>query len=152
MREIRTETTIAAPPERVWDVLTKFSEFPQWNSFLRIDRGAPVPGTRLSVTITPVGRRSMTFRPTVEVADSPRELRWLGRVGIPGLFDGRHRFEIHPEGTDRVRFVQAEEFRGILVGLVLRSGLARSTRDGFEQMNEALRARAEAPPSPAPTG
>ena len=42
MREIRTETTIAAPPERVWDVLTRFSEFPQWNSFLRIDRGAPV--------------------------------------------------------------------------------------------------------------
>jgi hypothetical protein len=151
MKEIRTEVEIAAPAERVWKVLTEFGAFPEWNSFLTVQSGAATPGARLTVTITPVGRRPMTFRPTVEVATPSRELRWLGRLGIPGLFDGRHRFEIVPLPDGRVRFVQSEEFRGILVGLVLSTGLANATRAGFIRMNGALRERAEAGTVGAPS-
>ncbi len=32
-----------------------------------------------------------TFRPTVLVAEPNRELRWLGRLFMPGPFDGEHR-------------------------------------------------------------
>ncbi|HEY6238730.1 MAG TPA: SRPBCC domain-containing protein, partial [Thermoplasmata archaeon] len=150
MKEIRAEIEIAAPAERVWRVLTEFGSFPDWNSFLAVPAGAATPGARLTVRITPVGRRPMTFRPIVEVATPSRELRWLGRLGIPGLFDGRHRFEIIPLADGRVRFVQSEEFRGILVGLVLGKGLTDATRAGFEHMNLALRERAEAGTIPAP--
>ena len=34
MREICTEIEIAGSPARVWEVLTRFDEYPQWNAFI----------------------------------------------------------------------------------------------------------------------
>jgi hypothetical protein len=85
----------------------------------------------------------LTFRPTVLAVQPARELRWLGRFLIPGLFDGEHQFEIHPLGPGRVRFVQQERFTGVLVPLLARN-LDDHTLRGFNAMNAALKARAEA--------
>ena len=60
------------------------------------------------------------MHPTVMVVDPGRELRWLGKLFLPGLFDGEHRFEIHEDVPGRVRFVQAERFRGLLVPFLRR--------------------------------
>src|SRR5207247_9664175 len=57
----------------------------------------------------------LTFRPIVLAADAHRELRWLGRLILPGLFDGEHLFTIAPFSSGRVRFSQRETFRGLLV-------------------------------------
>jgi hypothetical protein len=84
----------------------------------------------------------MTFRPTVMTAIEGRELSWLGRLLAPGLFDGEHRFTIEPIGDGRVRLRQSELFSGILVSM-FRPSLERGTRRGFEEMNQALKARAE---------
>jgi hypothetical protein len=86
----------------------------------------------------------MGFRPRILAAAPARELRWLGHLGVPGLFDGEHGFRIEPLGPDRVRFVQEERFAGLLAPLVLRF-VERGTRQGFEAMNRALKARAEQP-------
>jgi len=88
----------------------------------------------------------MRMRPTVLAAAPSQELRWLGHLGVPGLFDGEHRFRIEPLGTDRVRFIQDEHFSGLLAPLVMRF-IERDTRQGFETMNQALKARAEHPSS-----
>ena len=61
---------------------------------------------------------------------------------MPGLFGGEHSFVIQPLRENRVRFVQKEAFRGLLVPLVARS-LDNSTLRGFEEMNRALKDRAE---------
>ena len=47
----------------------------------------------------------MTFKPTVLVAEGPKELRWLGRLLLPGMFDGEHSFRIHA-GEEGVRLVR----------------------------------------------
>jgi len=83
----------------------------------------------------------MTFRPRVLAVEANRELRWLGSFLVRGLFDGEHAFLIERIGTVRVRFVQRERFTGILVPL-FGKGLT-ATRLGFEEMNLALKARAE---------
>lgn len=141
MRELRTDVVINAPPARVWEVLTDFRSYPEWNPFItRID-GEPVPGTGLEVRIEPPGGRVMTFKPKVLVAEPSRELSWLGRLLVPGLFDGEHHFEIEPIGGDRSRLVQREIFRGLLVSLF--AGTLAKTEQGFEQMNRALKARSE---------
>src|ERR687898_2006844 len=77
------------------------------------------------------------------------ELRWLGHLFVPGLFDGEHSLSIQPLEENRVRFVQREAFKGLLVPLFARS-LDNNTRRGFEEMNRALKERAEAPPSRSP--
>jgi len=142
LKELRSEIEIDAPVERVWQTLTDFSSFPTWNPFIRRIEGELRLGSRLEVFIQPTGTKGMRFRPTVRRLEPGREVRWLGRLGIPGLFDGEHIFEIEPAGAGRTRFVQREVFRGLLVPLLTRS-LDRDTKRGFEEMNRALKGRAE---------
>ncbi len=87
----------------------------------------------------------MSFRPTVLVAEPNRELRWLGRLWLPGLFDGEHSFVIEPLLERRVRFLQREQFNGLLVPFLSKM-LDGGTRRGFEEMNRALKMRAESDP------
>ncbi|TLZ53383.1 MAG: SRPBCC domain-containing protein [Methanobacteriota archaeon] len=140
MKELRTEIDIDASAEHVWAALTDFAAFPEWNPFIRRIEGTLAVGSRLEVSLGASGTKPMTFRPTVLRVDPNRELRWLGRVGLPRIFDGEHIFEIEPRGPNRVRFVQRERFRGLFVPLLAKS-LDRDARRGFEEMNRALLAR-----------
>jgi hypothetical protein len=142
MRELQTSVEIDATPERVWAVLTDFDSYPDWNPFIRRARGKAEVGAKLENRLEPPGGRAMTFKPTVLVAEPARELRWLGRLLLPRLFDGEHIFRLEPLEGGRTRFVQAERFRGVLVPLFGKT--LEQTRRGFEAMNEALRRRAEA--------
>jgi len=142
MKELRCEIEIAAPAGLVWEILTDFAGFPQWNPFIRRARGNPVEGERLDILMQPSGARGMTFSPTILKVVTDRELRWIGHLFVPGLFDGEHIFTIEPLGTGRVRFTQREIFTGLLVPLLARM-LDTDTRRGFEEMNKALKGRAE---------
>jgi len=139
---LRTEIDINASGERVWRVLTDFSAYGEWNPFITSISGEVQQGARLKVRVQPPGGRGMTFRPTVLAADPDRELRWVGRLLLPGIFEGEHAFLITPLENGRVRLRQQETFRGLLVPL-LRRLLDGQTRAGFEAMNRALKERAE---------
>lgn len=141
-RELFTEITINAPPERVWRILIDFSQFPEWNPFIREIEGELKEGSRLKVRIEPPGGTGMTFKPVIKRIALNRELRWLGHLIVPGLFDGEHSFEILPGGNGKVRFVQRETFRGLLVQPFWKS-LEGPTKQGFTDMNAALKQRAE---------
>ncbi len=141
MKTLHTEIEIDAAPERVWQILTDFERFPEWNPLLVRASGELRVGARLEVRVQPPGMRSMTLRPQVLEATPNRELRWRGQLPIPGLFAGEHAFVVEPL-TGRTRFVHREHFTGLLVPL-LSGMLDGATRRGFEAMNEALRQRAE---------
>lgn len=143
MRELETAVEIDASPERVWDVLTDFAAYPEWNPFITRITGEAREGGRLEIRVEPPGGRGMTFKPTVLAATPPRELRWLGRLLLPGVFDGEHTLRIEPLDGGRSRFVQSERFRGLLVPFFGGGSLAK-TKEGFERMNDALKNRAEA--------
>jgi len=143
VKELRSEVDIDAPAERVWDVLTDFSSYPEWNPFIKSIDGEAREGAKLTVRLEPPGGRGMTFKPTVQTADAPREFRWLGRLLLPRLFDGEHIFELEATYDGGTRLVQREEFRGVLVSPLLR-WVGKSTQRGFEEMNVALKGRAEA--------
>ena len=121
--------------------MTDFAAYPDWNPFIRRISGELQVGAKLEVRIEPPGGRAMTFKPTVRAAEANRELRWLGRLLLPGIFDGEHSLRIEPLDGGRSRFVQSERFSGLLVGLV--KGALAKTEAGFEQMNTALKTRVE---------
>ena len=143
-RRLHSEIEIQASPDRVWETLTDFAAYPDWNPFIVQAAGQPVPGGRLQLQMRLPGRRPMTFRPEVLEATAARRLRWLGHLVVPGLFDGEHTFTIDAVGADRVRLTQQEEFRGLLVPLIL-TLIGKPTQEGFHQMNQALKTRAEHP-------
>lgn len=143
MKELYTEIEIDAPAERVWRLLTDFDNMPGWNPSMDEIKGEPVPGARLEVRFgSPNGKGGMRFKPKVLNVEPNRELRWLGHLGVPGLFDGEHIFAIEPMPGDRVRFAQREVFTGLLVPLLAKI-LDNGTCDAFNAMNRAPKERAE---------
>lgn len=142
MNELYSEIEIKATAEQVWQILTNFADFPQWNPFLRRAEGTFEVGAKFEVEIQPPEGSGMTFKPTFIKVDPNRELRWLGHLFFTGLFDGEHIFTIEPMDTNRIKFIQREEFRGILASLMLRF-IGKNTLRGFEAMNQALKDKAE---------
>jgi hypothetical protein len=141
MRRIVTAIDIAAPPAAVWAVLSDFAAYPDWNPFIRRIVGVPRTGAQLDVTVKPPNGSEMSFKPTVLKAEPDRELRWLGRVLIPGVFDGEHSFLIEPTATG-CRVAHEEFFWGLLVPFFGR--MLDDTEKGFVAANEALKRRVEA--------
>jgi len=142
MDEIVTEIEIDAPPASVWDVLTDFGSYSEWNPVMDIS-GEPAEGERLEVTVSYENTRQMTFRPNVLIADEPTEFRWQGRLFVKGLYDGEHRFLLTPlDDGERTRVTHAETFRGALVGFINRR-IGSNVEAGFKDMNEALKMRVE---------
>ncbi|MDX6372015.1 MAG: hypothetical protein QOD98_1003 [Nocardioidaceae bacterium] len=141
MKSIRVVTEIAVPVETVWAELSAVSEYAEWNPFITSFEGELVVGGRAEVRIAPPGGRPMTFRPTITEVEEGTRLEWLGRLLVPGVFDGRHSFRLEAVEPGRTRLTQSEEFSGLLVPLT--GKMLERTRAGFEAMNKALRLRAE---------
>ena len=145
MKQLHSEVLIEAGTAEVWAVLTDFARYPEWNPFLVRVAGVLERGGRLRVTLAPPGGRQITIRPEITELATAGVLEWWGHLGVRGIFDGRHRFELHPTGAG-TRLVHSETFTGALVPLFARS-LDRGTAAGFALMNTAIKARAEQLPA-----
>lgn len=142
-RTIRSAIEIRAPLDVVWRVLTDFDSYPAWNPHVRRVLGKPRIGGRITIHTRPSGGRTVVMRPLILNWTPPHELRWRATFVWRRLFSGEHGFRLEEAAPNRVRFTQDETFSGLLVPLYARLRLA-ATRRGFEQMNQALRERAEA--------
>lgn len=140
-KEIKTEIKIQASPEKVWQVLTDFENYPNWNPFIQSISGEKRVGKHLSTKIYPPNRKPMKFKPIVLKFDQNKELRWLGSMAIKRIFDGEHYFKISSLENGSVLFQHGEVFRGILVAFMPKVFVA--TQLGFEQMNAALKKECE---------
>jgi hypothetical protein len=78
----------------------------------------------------------------VLIAQPNQELRWLGHFLLPNIFDGEHYFQIEPISAHRTRFIQGENFSGLLV-MLAKFSIENCIRSGFIAMNQALKIRAE---------
>ncbi len=143
--QIYTEIEIAASAERVWQVLTDFPAYPQWNSVVSEIRGEMKVAGRLVVRVPTLGGLPIRLRVRVLRVEPERELRWRGRFVFSSLFAGEHALIIQPLSDGRVRFVQSEVYTGLLARAFLLF-MGATNRRIFERMNQALKARAEQTP------
>jgi hypothetical protein len=139
MKRIETQVDLPAVPAVVWEQLVDAAAMESWNPFITSLSGVLAVGERIQVRIVPVGGRPMTFKPRVTVVEPGQRLEWLGTMGIPGIFDGRHSFTLTPLVNGSTRLVQAEDFSGALVPFT--GKLLGKTEAGFQVMNAALLVR-----------
>lgn len=148
MRELYTEIRIAAPRERVWQLIVDLAGYERWNPFIIRASGVPSPGHEIRIRMRPPGARAMNYTLKTLALDEGREFRWLGKMGMRGILDGEHIFELRDDGSGGVTLVHREYFRGILVPFVWNAFLNTKLRHGFELMNEHLKNEAEGRMSP----
>ena len=138
-KEILTEIQINASPEKVWAVLSDNAQWEAWNPLIIKSLGRFAAGEKIANTMVIEGQKPMTIGPKVLVAEPAKELRWLGRLLMPGIFDGEHYFKLEAKdgGT---RLVHGEHFNGILLFVMDFDKVLK----GFVALNEALKKRVEA--------
>ena len=141
-KEIKTQIVINASAEKVWKVLTNFSQYPQWNSFIKSITGEVKEGYTIVAHIHPPNGKAMTFKPKVLAFKANKEFRWLGYFLFKGLFDGEHKFELIANADGSTTLIQSERFTGILVPL-FKAMLETNTLNGFNNMNAELKKKVE---------
>jgi hypothetical protein len=143
---ITTTVDIDAPTQPVWDVLTDFATYGEWNPSVEI-KGTAEVGTKLVVRMSANGKRGMTFKPKVLAATPGQELRWLGKLGFGGLIDGEHFFILTSNDDGTTRLTHGETFSGVLIALMNRSlkkpGSVEKNQKGYETFSQALKQRVQ---------
>jgi demethylmenaquinone methyltransferase/2-methoxy-6-polyprenyl-1,4-benzoquinol methylase len=137
VRQIVAEIEIAASAQRVWEILTDFAAYPQWNPFMTRLDGEVRVGAVLRARLVVPGAPTLRPRLRVTRVDPARELRWVGRRA---LVRGERRITIQPLDGSRVRFAQHTDFTGPITRLW---GWLDRYQPGMQAMNAALKARAE---------
>lgn len=137
MKRFHVTRHIAAPPERVWSVLTNARALASGPlGITRID-GDIAPGRSLKLWTAATGTRAFSL--AVKTFEQPRRMTWEG--GMPlGLFRGVRTFTLAPE-QDGVRFEMSEEFSGLMAGLIVKS--IPDLTPSFEQFATGLEALAK---------
>ncbi len=141
MKSIQTEIIINASAKKVWNILTDFQKFSEWNPFIIAIEGKPEPTGKLRVELKNGDSKSV-FKPTVLAAEKNKRFEWRGSLPIPGLFIGQHYFIIEEISAAQVKFIHGEHFSGLLAGLIMKQ-IGEQTMQGFIAMNKALKLRAE---------
>lgn len=142
MKEIKTEILINASPEKVWKVLTDFQAYPDWNPFITSVEGEVFEGSKFKVKIQTLGASPMVFEPICLSFRENVEFSWLGKLVTRGIFDGKHCFELIKMSEGKTKFIQREEFKGVLVSFFWKN-LDVNTRWSFEMMNDKLKETVE---------
>ena len=141
MKEIYTEIGINASAEIVWEIITDFDNFGEWNSFIKEISGVPKEGSQLKLFTKPPNSNGIGFKPKILKYEAEKEITWLGKLWIPKLFDGKHSLIIKKLDERSVLFVQKERFSGLLVPFL--RNMLDNTKSGFEIMNHELKKEAE---------
>jgi len=141
-KEIYTEIEINASPGKIWNILTDFKRFPEWNPFIKSLTGEVKVGSKINVFLEPPGVKGMMISPVVTSFESNRGFSWQGHLFVTGLFDGKHQFELIDNGNGTTKFIHKEDFGGILIPL-FRKMLEVNTFEAFKMMNQKLKELSE---------
>jgi hypothetical protein len=141
VKENRTETLILAPAEQVWQVLTDVERYAEWNPLLYKGAGKVETGETVVVSAK-TASKDMNFVCKVVKVDPCHEFSWKFHVVHPLLFRGVHIFTIEPIDDHTVRFIDREQFEGLLLPTQARD-LETNGLAAMIGMGEALKKRLE---------
>ena len=137
MKSIETAIIINVSVAKVWEILTKFETYQNWNPFIKSVKGNIKKGETIEVKIQLEGMKLQTFTPEILVFNINKEFRWLGELGIKGIFDGEHFFILERIDNERTKLIHGERFTGILSGLIYNM-IGKKKKNGFNALNQAI--------------
>lgn len=136
------EATIAAPRQKVWEVLTDFAAYDEWNPFtydIHMPEFAPGEPFRFTVRMTDSYIR--TQREILHLIEAPHFIAW--GFPHPTIFLDPVRYQVlteTPEGY--TRYQTWETFTGLLSPIVSLAVVGAVSR-GFQDMADSLKQRVE---------
>ena len=139
MKEYHTEIEFNAPIERVWNVLTDFESYGDWNPLVSKLTGYLSEGQTIETTIVPLQK---TFRAKLLSFEINKELIWKGKQGASFLLSGEHYYRLNSKNDNHTILEHGEYFTGIL-SMFIPKKLLKKMKNAFVEHNKALKKRIE---------
>ena len=136
-RELQTVVEIDASPDQVWQVLTDFASWPDWNFADPGFSGELNEGAKAELTTAAPSGKTDQVKITLTSVVPKGQLSW--ESGMPLLFKARHMFRIEAQESGCTLYNDAD-FGGLLVPFI---GKQLPTEEMFNETNRRLKARVE---------
>lgn len=149
MKTVKTHLDLDASAEEAWAVLSDMEGWSSWNPVIPRMKADPRLGGKVKFEIHVAPGKPMNLASKIVTWEENRGLAWGG--GLPGVFTGRHYFELEPLEDGRCRITHGEDFRGLVPAIVLNEARLANIEAAYAKMNEALAAEvARRRPAAAP--
>ena len=138
---------IEAPQQLVWDVLTDYTRYAEWNPYtVRVDTTLEI-GSVIDLHLPDPAKPGTTFvnREYIRVVDAPHYLRYDTAEEIPGMHAVREQW-VTDLGGGRSSYRTTDLFSGEIAAYVYEQQ-GDWVKAGFDSVCVALKARAESLPA-----
>ncbi|TDV54968.1 SRPBCC domain-containing protein [Actinophytocola oryzae] len=134
---------IGAPAELVWQVLTDYPAYPEWNPYTVAVTTTLGIGEPIDLTLPAVDGSGGTFvnREYVRVVDPPRHLRYDTANEMPGIFAVRDQW-ITERGPTTCAYHTTDTISGEYADKVMEM-TGKWIKSGFDSVAHALKTRVE---------
>lgn len=143
LQEIKTEIEIAAPPSKVWSIVTDINSWKEWSPIIKDSNGAASVGSELTITMTgkEQGKEGPKYNPIITELDQPNFFRWRAHMLAGFIFTNYKIIELK-ETSSGTLLTHTESFKGLLAP-VFCSQMEKGVPPMLNSMNKALKDLAE---------
>lgn len=135
---IDTSIIIEASAEQVWNFLTDFENYSNWNPFIKSINGQAHLNEKVEIEVHPPASSPIVISPIITHYIESKKLCWSGRI-LNGLIEIHHQFEIIPLFNEKVILKHRLGYSGWFVSLLNQSKM----KDGIEMMNSKMKRNIE---------
>jgi hypothetical protein len=139
MKQYHTHIKINAPIEKIWQELTDFQAYPEWNPLVSRASGKIVEGEIIKTFIEPLAEE---FNPTLIKVIENQELVWVGQRFAKFLLAGKHYYKLEKITENQTRLLHGEYFTGLLANFISKK-LLKKMEEAFLAHNQKLKERVE---------
>jgi uncharacterized protein YndB with AHSA1/START domain len=127
---------IAAPPEKIWALLTDAAGFPTWNSTVTSIEGRIALGEKIKLKV-PISTRVFSLK--VTELEANKRMVWAD--GFAPMFRGVRTYTLTPTSDGKTGFSMVEVFSGLMLPMI--AGSLPDFAPSFEQYAADLKKAAE---------
>ena len=142
MTEVRVETLINAPAEKIWSVLTDFDDYHEWNPLIPEIHCRKKIGSFVKVKIK-IGNMTLPIMAKTTDFTINKRFAWGGPdIKLVNLIlNAEHYFEIKKVDKNQCLFIHGERFNGIIPKVLW--PLISKLESNYGTMNSALKQEVE---------
>ncbi|MGH3011597.1 MAG: SRPBCC family protein [Gaiellaceae bacterium] len=111
---VTMSATVPGPKQEVWETLTDFGAYREWNPVVTHAEGQAREGAELDLDVVLPGHDPESLDAEVVIARPKRKVRWQDRLLLPGIRDLEYEFVLQPLDDGRVLVVQQLRIEGLL--------------------------------------
>lgn len=139
MKEYHTDIEINAPRNEVWNSLTNFENYSEWNPLVSKLTGDISEGGTINTRIVPLNK---TFSAKLLSYKKNEEIIWKGKQVASFLLAGKHYYRLTERREDLTILEHGEYFAGLLSSFISKRLLEKMEK-AFNDHNVALKQRVE---------